>query len=97
MENGNIVTKDSSANLRQAICQINRNNFVLITNTTNNRSAGLGFLGTAKVMKQLNCNLGLNLDGGGSINMFYKGQSPSISTLKSSTRKLVDVMYFVDK
>lgn len=97
VENGQVAVSNSSPNLRQAICQINKNNFIIVTNTTSNRSQGLGFLGTAKLMKQLNCRIGLNLDGGGSINMFYKGNNSTISSIKTSSREVADILYFVEK
>lgn len=97
VENGQVAVSNSSPNLRQAICQINKNNFIIVTNTTSNRNQGLGFLGTAKLMKQLNCRIGLNLDGGGSINMFYKGNNSTISSIKTSSRQVADILYFVEK
>ena len=84
-------------NLRQGICQINKNNFIIVTNTTNERNKGFSHKSLAEYMVKLNCQTGFNLDGGGSINFYYKGNDKNIYSIKNSTRGLVDLLYFVEK
>ena len=97
--NGKQKSKDKDKNIRQAICQINRNNFVIITNTndTNNRGVGFNFNDLATYMIKLGCRYGYNLDGGGSVNFYYKSNKKDLYSLKTSTRGLVDMLYFVEK
>ena len=86
-------------NTRLGLCQIDRNNFIIITNTngTNNRSKGFSHKSLAEYMVKLNCKIGFNLDGGGSVNYYYKDNTSTLHSIKSSTRGLVDVLYFVEK
>ena len=90
------VTSDTSPNLRQALCQIDRNNFIIITNVTS-RSAGFNFKDMANYMVSLNCRTGYNLDGGGSINLYYKKNNSTVSSIKTSSRPIADILYFVEK
>ena len=84
-------------NIRQAIGQIDKNNFVLITTTTTNRSKGLSHSSLASIMKELKCIEAYNLDGGGSASLIYKpkGSNTSKSVLYTS-RAVADIIYFVE-
>ncbi len=86
-------------NIRQAICQIDRNNFIFVTNTngTNERGKGFSHNSMAKYLVKLGCRIGLNLDGGGSVNHYYKGNTDTLNSIKTSSRGLVDMLYFVEK
>ena len=97
--NNEIKSTRQDKNIRQAICQIDRNNFIIVTNTnsTNNREAGFSLKSLADYMKKQKCKYGFNLDGGGSVNLYYKGNNKNIYNVKTSTRGLVDVLYFVEK
>ena len=76
---------------RQAICQVNNNNFILITGKELNRSDLI------LIMKSLNCRTGTNLDGGGSIALLYKNKnSNSIETIIGNGRNLTEVGYFTE-
>ena len=94
-----VKASSKEKNIRQGICQINRNNFVIITNTnsTDNRSAGLSHNDLANNMVKLGCKYGYNLDGGGSVNFYYKSNTKELKSIKSSNRGLVDMLYFVEK
>ena len=48
-------------------------------------------------MVKMNCKIGFNLDGGGSVNFYYKGSDSRIYSIKNSNRGLVDLLYFVEK
>lgn len=92
-------SSSTDANIRQAICQIDRNNFVIITNTngTGNRGVGFNFKDLASYMVSLNCRSGYNLDGGGSTNLFYKKNNSTLSSIVSTSRKVADILYFVEQ
>ncbi len=77
---------------RQAICQIDDNNFALITGGNLNRSD------LQNIMLNLKCQTGSNLDGGGSIALFFQANgSNTISTIKGNGRDLTEVAYFTEK
>lgn len=88
-----------SNNIRQGFCQIDRNNFVIITNTNpvNKRRLGLSFRDLANIMVKLNCKSGYNLDGGGSVSLYYKNASSGLKNVKVSNRKIADILYFVEQ
>ena len=90
------VTNDSSTNLRQSLCQIDRNNFIIITNITS-RSSGWNFVDMSDYMIDLNCRTGYNLDGGGSINVYYKKNNSTLNSLTKTSRPIADILYFVEK
>lgn len=89
-----IITSMPSASSRvsrQAICQVNSNNFVLITGYDLNRNDLI------QIMLNLNCQTGTNLDGGGSIALLYKEpNNSSISTIIGNGRNLTEVGYFTE-
>lgn len=99
LDNGNIVDKTTSPNIRQAICQVDKNNFILLTNTSSNRQIGFSYKGLAETFKSLNCKTALNLDGGGSTCEFYKDNTNNIKNIETAYggRKLSDMIYFVEK
>lgn len=81
----------SSALNRQAICQIDANNFVLITGTKLTRQ------NLIDIMLSLKCRTGTNLDGGGSIALLYKEKnSNEIKKIIGDSRALTEVGYFSD-
>ena len=78
-----------SALNRQAICQIDNNNFILIT------GSGLTRQNMIDIMLKANCQTGTNFDGGGSIALLYKSKnSTSIETIIGNGRALSEVGYF---
>ena len=80
-----------SALNRQAICQIDANNFVLITGSKLTRN------NLIDIMLDLKCKTGTNLDGGGSIALLYKqAGSNEIKKVIGDSRSLTEVGYFSD-
>jgi exopolysaccharide biosynthesis protein len=76
---------------RQAICQIDRNNFLLIT------GAGLNRNDMINIMLQAKCQTGTNFDGGGSIALLYKSKnSNQVQTIIGNGRSLTEVGYFAE-
>jgi len=90
----NITTSMPSGNSslnRQAICQVDSNNFVLITGSNLNRN------NLIDIMLKLNCKTGTNFDGGGSIALLYKDKnSNNIQTIVGGGRALTEVGYFTE-
>ncbi len=81
--------------IRQAICQIDENNFIIYTNISNNRSNGFSFKSLANLMVSDGCYYGFNLDGGGSTNLMYKKKdSKSITGVRTTSRAVGDIIYF---
>ena len=84
-------------NIRQALGQIDRNNFIIITTTTTNRSKGLSYASLAAIMKDLKCVEAFNLDGGGSASLIYKPKgSNSVKSVLNTSRAVADIVYFVE-
>ncbi len=93
-------------NVRQALCQIDRNNFVIVSNypmvsdtnalTGKDRSNGFSLKALANLMVQLNCRTAYNLDGGGSLNLFYKTNNTKVNSVRSGNRLIFDILYFVE-
>lgn len=102
--NGRIESKlEDVKNIRQTICQIDKNNFIFITSTISNdarSSKGLGHKTIANMMINKGCKTGFTLDGGGSTSLYYvkKGStSPTKIKIYEGTygRAVPDVLYFV--
>jgi len=85
------MPSSSSKVNRQAICQVNSNNFVLITGSQLSRN------NLIEIMLGLNCQTGTNLDGGGSIALLFKEPNNStITTIIGNSRNLTEVGYFTE-
>ena len=99
MHDGKIMNNlSTSNNIRQALGQIDKNNFVIVTNSTTNRSKGFNFASLAKLMKKLDCIEAYNLDGGGSTNLIFKDRNTDSSkNLIYTSRQISDIIYFVEK
>ena len=82
---------------RQALCQLDSNNFILIT-SKNGESAGKVKLSTlASFAGKLKCKIAANLDGGGSSATFFKKRGTStVTTVTGGGRDLTSVMYFTE-
>ena len=72
VKNGKKVVDNNKSNMREAICQKDKNNFAFITSTSTDRENGLSYNDLANMMVDMGCQTGLNLDGGGSTSYFYK-------------------------
>ena len=77
---------------RQAICQIDGNNFLLITGSELSRQDLIDIMLSAK------CQTGTNFDGGGSIALLWKSKnSTTIDTVVGNNRDLTEVGYFSEQ
>lgn len=73
----------------QLICQINENNFLLFTSRDETRNKAI------TEFMNLGCQTAMNLDGGGSVALFYKDKnSTEIVNVIGGSRELPEVGYF---
>ncbi|MBQ9854211.1 MAG: DUF5011 domain-containing protein [Bacilli bacterium] len=92
---GKSVTNDTSKNIRNAICQIDKNNFLIFTDIYNNARNGFSFKELANTMISYGCKYGFNLDGGGSTSLVFKDKnSTSGKVITGNTRAIADILYF---
>ena len=75
VEKGQKVVNNNDKNMREAICQKDKNNFAFITSTSSDRDNGLSYNDMANMMVSMGCYTGFNLDGGGSTSYFYKSNA----------------------
>ena len=82
-------TSNNTPKNLQIFCQVNDNNFILVTAVNTKRSTIINRL------LQLNCQTATNLDGGGSIALLYKDKnSNTIKKIVGDGRSLPEVGYF---
>ena len=92
--NSKVVTDGTARNIRQGFCQIDKNNFVFITDVFVEARNGFSFVELANYMISLGCKTGFNLDGGGSTSLIFKSKNSSAKVITGNTRKIADVIYF---
>jgi len=91
--NGELMSSSTSPNIRQGFCQIDKNNFVFITNTSS-RNEGFSFKSLGEYMISLGCKIGFNLDGGGSTSLILKNKDNNLNVLTGNSRAIADIIYF---
>ena len=91
--NGKSVSSETAANIRQGICQIDKNNFIFISNKSS-KSAGFSMKTLSTLMVELGCTTGFNVDGGGSVSLLFKDKTNNINALINSSRPIADIIYF---
>ena len=92
-------------NIRQAVCQVDKNNFIIFTNVgidatqASRQKKGISLENLAKLMIKYNCKNGYNLDGGTSTVYIYKKANSALNQLTTFFRKpgRDDMLYFVEK
>lgn len=95
VENGKVATKNNNRNVLQGICQIDKNNFVFVTDVYGSSRNGFRYKELAEYMISLGCKTGYNLDGGGSVQLIYKASNGTPQKLiTENNRKIPDVIYF---
>lgn len=105
LNNGTVIPVDGDGpNIRQILCQVDKNNFIIVTNTMFNlsddqRNQGFTLASAAEYTKNMNCVTTFNLDGGGSASYLYKGNTNQIQSYRTAYdgRGLSDMVYFVEK
>ena len=85
--------KNSSNANRQALCQIDSNNFILITTKTST----MKLQAFANYVATLGCKTAVNFDGGGSISTFFKeAGTNTIKVVSGNDRSLSAVFFFTE-
>jgi exopolysaccharide biosynthesis protein len=100
VKNGTAVSTDTTQAKRQAICQVNSNNYIMLTTIYNSSYDEM-----AKLFVSLGCKTAFNFDGGGSTSLFYKKPGTTgVTKLKCSDgsthdqcRAIVEGIYFIEK
>ena len=96
VENGkanDVKWSGDSAAKRQAICQVNTNNFIVVTSNTKTvlRQPFANFLAS------IGCKTAFNLDGGGSTTLMYKSNDTNtVKTITGGGRALNMILYFTE-
>ena len=90
------VAKAMRSNPRTAIGIIDSNHYIfVVSDGRTNESRGLSLYELATFMKDLNCDIAYNLDGGGSSTMYFNGNiinNPS-TTGRINERSVSDIVY----
>ena len=101
---------------RQAICQVDKNNFIIFTSIVSKEQRdinkqreehnppeksiyGFSYNELSSLMRDMNCTIGLNTDGGGSTSFFYKTNDSKVKKINTyhDGRKFADVLYFAEQ
>ena len=97
MQNGTIVDSSilgtflNGGNKRSVVCQIDRNNYIMLTMLSHDISE------LRTILPNLGCKTAFNLDGGGSITLVFKSKNGNLETIQGGGRSIVDTFYFVEK
>ena len=94
VENGKLKVTTPEENIRQAICQIDKNNFIFISDVFTESRAGFSFNELGNYMISLGCKTGFNIDGGGSTSLLLKRANENSFAITGNTRRIADIIYF---
>jgi len=92
VNNYQVTTSDGSSAVRQMFCQIDKNNFIMLTiySSSSIRNGAI-------ILKNLGCRIGVNLDGGSSTGLVFKPVgATTVSGISGGGRKIADVLYVTD-
>ena len=91
--NGTILTTNlvgEQMKNRNVVCQIDRNNWVVLTGETTAKDA-------VNILKNLGCQTAVNMDGSGSVSLHFKSKTGSLEKIHGGGREVVDTLYFTEK
>jgi len=91
---GKLSDDATDRNIRQGFCQIDKNNFVFITDKYVAARNGFSFKELGEYMISLGCKTGFNLDGGGSTSLIYKEKTGVPEVIITQHRQVADIIYF---
>ncbi len=92
VDNHQVTVSDGSSAVRQMFCQIDKNNFVILTT-----SSSISIYNGAVILKNLGCRIGVNLDGGSSTGLAFKqAGANTVSSITGGGRKIADVLYITE-
>lgn len=91
------VNQSMSSNPRTAIGYVEENHYIfMVSDGRTDESAGLTLYQVAQIMKEYNCQIAYNLDGGGSSTMVFNGEvinKPTTSGKNIEEREVSDIVY----
>lgn len=95
--NGKSVSSETEPYQRQAICQIDSNNYVMLTTISK-----MSLAEVSTILTNIGCKTAFNLDGGGSTTLFYRKPNSTASKVKCSEnngtcRQVIEGIYFVEQ
>ncbi len=97
----NTMWDDQKYAERQAICQVDSNNYIMFSSLYNQNMKRLE---VANILYNLGCKTAFNLDGGGSISIVYKSNGMTkaekklcINNSSGGCRGIIEGIYFVEK
>lgn len=91
--NGTILTTNlvgEQMKNRNVVCQIDRNNWVILTGETTAKDA-------VNTLKNLGCQTAVNMDGSGSVSLHFKSKIGTLEKIHGGGRDIVDTLYFTEK
>lgn len=108
LKDGIISTTLTDINKRSGVCQVDGNNFIVLSGTTRK---GYSYKDVAEIFQKLGCKTAYSLDGGDSVSIVYKKNNVSKATVqycndtygesrassKTKCRYIVEGIYFVEK
>lgn len=99
MLNGELASKEilgtflEGSGKRNIFCQINTNNFAIVSTTSSDYKTNR----IKNLLTSLQCDTAVNMDGGGSVALVYKGQNETLKVITGGSREVVDTLYFTEK
>ena len=84
------LTGSVTTSKRTLVCQIDRNNYVLLVGDISNGQV-------IPVFKNLGCQTAFSMDGGASYAMIYKDKGGKLETIVGGSREVVDTLYITEK
>ena len=90
---GQIVgwANNSGTNKTTALCQIDRNNFVLYS-----APYGVVMKSTVNYLKRLGCQTAVAFDGGGSVSLYFKDRDKPAQKIAGGTRDNIEILYVTE-
>ena len=81
---------------KQAICQLDSNNFIIIT-SENSKAGVTSYSKLASYIQKLGCRVAVEFDAGGSTSLLWKNKgSNDVSRITGGGRQLTSVVYFTE-
>lgn len=82
---------NSGGNKTTALCQVDRNNFILYSTAT-----GQIMKNTVKQLLNLGCQTAVAFDGGGSVSLYFKPKNGSAERIVGGSRENIEILYVTE-
>lgn len=92
VKDGKINDSGTDSAVRNSMCQVDKNNFLLFSSSGN-----ATYKQQATLFVNHGCQTAVSLDGGGSRNLYYKLPNASPQGIYVTSRAVADIVYFVEK